>query len=177
MFYCAQFHRTCLIPIDQRHKLGSNLTPVTPETFAKWKKTRMDKKEAEQEASRKAKEAQNAAGKNVGMSGRDLVSWNQLSRLNVCLKYSPPSSNTIQSGSKTRKTTRKTIGILRNTDSKRNRKTWPQRRSGLLVWHWRIPLTSDIYIYNIQRVFNIHGTITANALTMLYPFHKLVDIG
>jgi len=34
----------------------------------------MDKKEAEQEAVRKAKEAQNAAGKNVGMSGRDLVS-------------------------------------------------------------------------------------------------------
>lgn len=35
----------------------------------------MDKKEAEQETLRKAKEAQNAAGKNVGMSGRDLVSW------------------------------------------------------------------------------------------------------
>jgi hypothetical protein len=57
----------------QRHKLGSNLTPVTPETFAKWKKTRMDKKEAEMEAAHKAKEVQNAAGKNVGMSGRDLV--------------------------------------------------------------------------------------------------------
>ena len=38
----------------------------------------MDKKEAEQEAVRKAKEAQNAAGKNVGMSGRDLVSWHIL---------------------------------------------------------------------------------------------------
>lgn len=58
----------------ERHKLGSNLTPVTPETFAIWKKTRMDKKEAEQEAMRKAKETQNAAGKNIGMSGRDLVS-------------------------------------------------------------------------------------------------------
>lgn len=65
----------------QRHKLGSNLTPVTPETFAKWKKTRMDKKEAEQEAMRKAKETQNSAGKNVGMSGRDLVGrhpWSDL---------------------------------------------------------------------------------------------------
>jgi len=60
----------------ERHKLGSNLTPVTPETFAKWKKTRMDKKEAEQEALRKSKEAQNAAGKNVGMSGRDLFQYN-----------------------------------------------------------------------------------------------------
>lgn len=57
----------------QRHKLGPNLTPVTPETFAKWKKTRMDKKEAEMEAARKAKEAQNSAGKSSGMSGRDLV--------------------------------------------------------------------------------------------------------
>ncbi|KAF8072055.1 hypothetical protein FPV67DRAFT_916577 [Lyophyllum atratum] len=60
----------------ERHKLGSNLTPVTPETFAKWKKTRMDKKEAEQEAMRKTKDAQNAAGKNVGMSGRDLFQYN-----------------------------------------------------------------------------------------------------
>ncbi|KAG6820089.1 hypothetical protein H0H93_005518 [Arthromyces matolae] len=60
----------------ERHKLGPNLTPVTPETFAIWKKTRMDKKEAETEALRKAKDAQNAAGKNVGMSGRDLFTYN-----------------------------------------------------------------------------------------------------
>ncbi|KAJ8587009.1 hypothetical protein M405DRAFT_864132 [Rhizopogon salebrosus TDB-379] len=59
-----------------RHKLGSNLTPVTPETFAIWKKTRMDKKEAEMEASRKSKETQHAAGKNSGMSGRDLFQYN-----------------------------------------------------------------------------------------------------
>ncbi|KAG6894027.1 hypothetical protein C0992_007755 [Termitomyces sp. T32_za158] len=57
----------------ERHKLGSNLTPVTRETFAVWKKTRMDKKAAEEEAVRKAKNAQNVAGKSVGMSGRDLV--------------------------------------------------------------------------------------------------------
>lgn len=60
----------------ERHKLGPNLTPVTPETFAIWKKTRMDKKEAEQEALKKAKEVQNAAGKNSGMSGRDLFQYN-----------------------------------------------------------------------------------------------------
>jgi hypothetical protein len=59
----------------ERHKLGPNLTPVTLETFAIWKKTRMDKKEAEQEAMRKTKEQQTVAGKNNGMSGRDLVGW------------------------------------------------------------------------------------------------------
>ncbi|KAH7341448.1 hypothetical protein B0J17DRAFT_646578 [Rhizoctonia solani] len=60
----------------ERHKLGSNLTPVTPETFAVWKKTRLDKKSAEDDAMRKAKDAQAAAGKNVGMSGRDLFQYN-----------------------------------------------------------------------------------------------------
>ncbi|KZT01529.1 uncharacterized protein LAESUDRAFT_663762 [Laetiporus sulphureus 93-53] len=59
-----------------RHKLGSSLTPVTPETFAKWKRTRMDKKQAEEEAVRKTKDAQHAAGKNSGMSGRDLFAYN-----------------------------------------------------------------------------------------------------
>ncbi|KAI0034378.1 hypothetical protein K488DRAFT_45645 [Vararia minispora EC-137] len=60
----------------ERHKLGPNLTPVTPETFAKWKQTRMDKKEAEEDAKRRAKDVQAAAGKNVGMSGRDLFQYN-----------------------------------------------------------------------------------------------------
>lgn len=62
-----------LIGSPQRHKLGPNLTPVTPETFAKWKRTRMDKKQVEEDAVKKAKEATHAAGKNTGMSGRDLV--------------------------------------------------------------------------------------------------------
>ena len=44
-----------------------------PETFAVWKKTRLDKKEAEHEALRKTKELQSSAGKSSGMSGRDLV--------------------------------------------------------------------------------------------------------
>ncbi|KAJ3542619.1 hypothetical protein NM688_g5954 [Phlebia brevispora] len=60
----------------ERHKLGPDLTPVTPETFAKWKQTRMDKKMAEDEAMKKAKDAQAAAGKNTGMSGRDLFTYN-----------------------------------------------------------------------------------------------------
>jgi hypothetical protein len=41
---------------SERHKLTGTLTPVTPETFAKWKKERLDKKAAEDEA-RIAKEA------------------------------------------------------------------------------------------------------------------------
>jgi hypothetical protein len=34
---------------SERHKLTGTLTPVTPETFDKWKKERMDKKQAEEE--------------------------------------------------------------------------------------------------------------------------------
>ncbi|KAM0345371.1 hypothetical protein ACHAPU_006533 [Fusarium lateritium] len=40
---------------SERHKLTGNLTPVTPESFAKWKQDRLDKKAAEDQA-RKAKE-------------------------------------------------------------------------------------------------------------------------
>ncbi|KAJ7592648.1 hypothetical protein C8J56DRAFT_929147 [Mycena floridula] len=60
----------------ERHKLGTKLTPVTAESFALWKKTRMNKKEAEEEAIRKAKDTQHAAGKTSGMSGRDLFQYN-----------------------------------------------------------------------------------------------------
>lgn len=59
----------------QRHKLKAPLTPVTPETFAVWKKTRMDKKKAEEEAKEKAKQAQRAAGKLTGMSGKDMFAF------------------------------------------------------------------------------------------------------
>lgn len=41
---------------SERHKLTGTLTPVTPETFAKWKKDRLDKKAAE-EIARQAKES------------------------------------------------------------------------------------------------------------------------
>lgn len=35
---------------SERHKLTGTLTPVTPETFAKWKKDRISKKAAEEQA-------------------------------------------------------------------------------------------------------------------------------
>lgn len=65
----------------QRHKLGTSLTPVTPESFAIWKQTRMDKKTAEAEAMKNAKSTQAAAGKSSGMSGRDLVSYLSLTHV------------------------------------------------------------------------------------------------
>ncbi|WFD02355.1 Translation machinery-associated protein 46 [Malassezia obtusa] len=58
-----------------RHKLGSNLTPVTPESFATWKRERKDKKEAE-EAQRQKKATQAHANKMVGLSGREMFSLN-----------------------------------------------------------------------------------------------------
>ena len=59
-----------------RHKLGSNLTPVTPESFAKWKKERLDKKAAEEEAMRLKKATQAQANKMAGLSGREMFALN-----------------------------------------------------------------------------------------------------
>lgn len=50
---------------SERHKLTGTLTPVTPETFAKWKKERLDKKAAEMEAQK----AKDATGKAMFESG------------------------------------------------------------------------------------------------------------
>jgi hypothetical protein len=62
---------------SQRHKLDqSKLTPLTLETFAAWKKTRMNKKEAEADLVKATKVAAHAVGKNNGMSGRDLFTFN-----------------------------------------------------------------------------------------------------
>ncbi|KAI9476395.1 MAG: hypothetical protein EXX96DRAFT_507587 [Benjaminiella poitrasii] len=61
---------------SERHKLGPNLTPVTLESFTQWKKNRVQKKEAEENAARKAKETKLKAGRSQGMSGRDLFEFN-----------------------------------------------------------------------------------------------------
>ncbi|KAG0019119.1 hypothetical protein BGZ80_006264, partial [Entomortierella chlamydospora] len=60
----------------ERHKLGKNLTPVTVESFAAWKKTRADRAEQEEMAKRKAKEAAYKAGKMLQFSGRELFDFN-----------------------------------------------------------------------------------------------------
>jgi hypothetical protein len=50
---------------SERHKLTGTLTPVTPESFAIWKKGRLDKKAAEQQA----QQAKEATGRNLFESG------------------------------------------------------------------------------------------------------------
>lgn len=61
---------------SERHKLGKDLTPVTAESFAIWKKTRLDKKTAEEEVANKLKGQQVQGGKLTGLSGRDLFTFN-----------------------------------------------------------------------------------------------------
>ncbi|OBT47823.1 hypothetical protein VE00_01532 [Pseudogymnoascus sp. WSF 3629] len=56
---------------SERHKLTGKLTPVTPESFAKWKSERMDKKQAEQQA-REQKEATGRAMFEKGDWNRDI---------------------------------------------------------------------------------------------------------
>lgn len=50
---------------SERHKLTGTLTPVTPESFAKWKSERMSKKAAEEQA----KLAKEATGRALFESG------------------------------------------------------------------------------------------------------------
>jgi hypothetical protein len=69
----------------------------------------MDKKTAEQEALRKTKDAQAAAGKSSGMSGRDLVSC-IAAPVEQYTDVTFLSSNTTQNGSRTKKMETKTNG-------------------------------------------------------------------
>lgn len=102
----------------------------------------MNKKQAEEDAIKKAKETAHAAGKNTGMSGRDLV------RLVFCLSDLSPQfpslfpaldrgSNLIAhslrstpSGSRKRKKGRKRIGIWTSIEDRRKRKTRLQSWNG-----------------------------------------------
>jgi hypothetical protein len=60
----------------ERHKLGKNLTPVTVESFAAWKKTRAERVEQDELSKRKAKEAAYKAGKLLQFSGKELFEFN-----------------------------------------------------------------------------------------------------
>lgn len=67
---------------EQRHNLGPNTTPVTAESFTKWKKDRVEKREKLEFDTRKAKQEAMAklkqGLKNTGMvfSGRDMFEFN-----------------------------------------------------------------------------------------------------
>ncbi|KAJ1896058.1 Translation machinery-associated protein 46 [Coemansia sp. RSA 455] len=60
----------------ERHRLGSNLTPVTLESFTKWKTERTTRKEADELKAKAAKEKAFKAGKLGNMSGRDYFEFN-----------------------------------------------------------------------------------------------------
>jgi hypothetical protein len=83
----------------------------------------LDKKQAELDAQKKAKDAQHAAGKNSGMSGRDLVSFVRLLILWRAQLVGSDSSRTIQNGLTTRTRVRRRNGIFRNI-VKRHKRRW-----------------------------------------------------
>ncbi|KAJ2456118.1 Translation machinery-associated protein 46 [Coemansia sp. RSA 2424] len=60
----------------ERHRLGSNLTPVTLETFTRWKTERTARREADEIKAKTAKEKAFKAGKLGNMSGRDYFEFN-----------------------------------------------------------------------------------------------------
>lgn len=111
---------------------------MTPETFAKWKQTRMDKKTAEEDAMRKAKDTQAAAGKNSGMSGRDLVSTllPPFTCAHAQVLVFAVSSRTTPNGSRTKKRKR-TSGISPSTGKRGRTRRLRQRKSGSITCIWR----------------------------------------
>ncbi|KAJ2077595.1 Translation machinery-associated protein 46 [Coemansia sp. RSA 988] len=60
----------------ERHKLGKDLTPVTLESFTRWKAARKERKEADVVQAQQAKERAYKAGKLANMSGRDYFEFN-----------------------------------------------------------------------------------------------------
>ncbi|KAJ2352834.1 Translation machinery-associated protein 46, partial [Coemansia sp. RSA 2611] len=60
----------------ERHKLGPNLTPVTLESFTKWKVARKERKADAEHKNQQAKEKAYKAGKLANMSGRDYFEFN-----------------------------------------------------------------------------------------------------
>ena len=61
---------------EQRRNLGKGGTPVTLESFEKWKRDRREKIDKERAAQEKARESAIKAGKQIGASGRELFTYN-----------------------------------------------------------------------------------------------------
>ena len=127
----------------------------------------MDKKLAEDDAMKKAKDAQAAAGKNSGMSGRDLV------RFSVCVGRSrrlmlyTHSSHTTQSGSTTQ-TKKRTSGTLQRIVRRKRTKTLPWKKSGYGTSVYRtagLPVRQAIKMSWTGLVRDVHACLVHTYLT------------
>ncbi|KAI3632701.1 hypothetical protein MIR68_009287 [Amoeboaphelidium protococcarum] len=61
---------------EERKRMPTKLTPVTLDSFNKWKQDRLTKQKKEQDELRKSREAAIKAGKMIGASGRELFTFN-----------------------------------------------------------------------------------------------------
>lgn len=60
----------------ERSKLGYNLTKITFESFLAWKKKKIEEKKAKDRCESDRKKAEFRAGKNTGLSGREMFTFN-----------------------------------------------------------------------------------------------------
>lgn len=60
----------------ERSKLGYNLTKITLESFLAWKKKKIKEKQEQDKTEMDRKKAEFKAGKNVGLSGREMFTFN-----------------------------------------------------------------------------------------------------
>ncbi|XP_054168335.1 zinc finger CCCH domain-containing protein 15-like [Oppia nitens] len=60
----------------ERAKLGYNLTKITLESFLEWKRKKIDERSESDKKESERKRAEYKAGKNVGLSGREMFTFN-----------------------------------------------------------------------------------------------------
>ncbi|EEC01655.1 zinc finger protein, putative [Ixodes scapularis] len=60
---------------DIRAKLGSNLARITLESFLAWKKAKIQERQATEQKERDRKRDEFKAGRNMGLSGRDMFTF------------------------------------------------------------------------------------------------------
>ena len=91
----------------------------------------MDKKLAEEEALKKAKDDRHAAGKSSGMSGRDLVRSlsDHMQNKNNTAYGTASSSRTTQNGSRTKRRQTRRTGTLRSIARRKKTRTSQRRKS------------------------------------------------
>lgn len=60
----------------ERAKLGADLTKITLESFIAWKKKKLKEKQEKEQKESDRKRAEYKAGKNIGLSGREMFTFN-----------------------------------------------------------------------------------------------------